>query len=282
MPHGAAAPALPPPQRLVWTPELAEQFWRAVYRRDLPLARFARRVARHLAAILAQRIPAVAEILTLGERDTDYAAALLMAGFRVRRIDSGALLRGTEAELGAHRAWLGAAATDRAAADLVLVPESLVQVTDGEIDGLFATVRMALRPAGQLVVTVPNNETLDQFLSLCPASGTLFHMAQRLRAFSPNTLDDLLKRQGFELTHSMVVDISDGSYYYFYQHLIGHQSHAIDRPRSLHVGWSHGTFYGTNCNEALWHVRFIGYLRLGLLRRPNAGSSPMAAGCISG
>src|SRR5947199_352042 len=82
----------------------------------------------------------------------------------------------------------GAAATDREAADLVLMPESLVQVTDGEIDGLFATVRMALRPAGQLVVAVPNDETLDQFLSLCPASGTLFHMAQRLRAFSPNAL----------------------------------------------------------------------------------------------
>jgi len=231
MPHGAAAPALPPPQRLVWTPELAEQFWRAVYRRDLPPAQFARRVARHLAAILAQRIPAVAEILTLGERDTDYAAALLMAGFRVGRIDSGPLLRGTEAELGAHRAWLGAAATDRAAADLVLVPESLVQVTDGEIDGLFATVRMALRPAGQLVVTVPNNETLDQFLSLCPASGTLFHMAQRLRAFSPNTLDDLLKRQGFEVTAMLETQLDEAGF-----QSLGAQQQALATEPHLHFG----------------------------------------------
>src|ERR1700688_4838427 len=105
MPQDVAAPALPPP-RLVWTPELAERFWRAAYRLDLPPAQFARRVARHLAAILAQRAPAAAKILTLGERDTDYAAALLLAGFRVGRIDSGPLLRGNVAQLAAHRAWL--------------------------------------------------------------------------------------------------------------------------------------------------------------------------------
>jgi len=199
MPQDAAAPDLPPP-RLIWTPELAEGFWRDAYRLDLPPAQFARRVARHLAAVLAQRVPSDAKILTLGERDSDYAAALLLAGFRVGRIDRRPLLRGSAAQLEAHRAWLGVVAPAQAAADLVLVPECLTQVTDGEVADLFATVRTALRPAGQLVVTVPNNEVLDQFLSLCPASGTLFHMEQRLRSFSPNTLAEFLKRQGFNVT----------------------------------------------------------------------------------
>ncbi len=197
MPQDAVNPA-PPAPRLVWTPELAERFWRDAYRLDLPPAQFARRIARHLAAVLAHRVPQDTKILTLGERDADYAAALLLAGFRVGRIDSGPLLRGSVARLEAHRAWLGVVAPDRAAADLVLVPESLAQVTDGEFDGLFATVRTALRPGGQLAVTLPNNEVLDQFLSLCPASGALFHMEQRLRAFTPNALKDFPETAGLQ------------------------------------------------------------------------------------
>jgi len=230
MPRGAAAPALPAP-RLVWTPELAEKFWRAAYRLDLPPAQFAQRVARHLAAILAQRTPAAAEILILGERDTDYAAALLLAGFRVGRIDTGPLLRGSVARLEAHPAWLGAVSAAEAAADLVLVPESLTQVTDGEVDGLFATARRALRPAGQLVVTVPNNEVLDQFLSLCPASGTLFHMAQRLRAFSPRTLGELLKRQGFNVTGVLETQLDERGF-----QSLGAQWQALTAAPHLHFG----------------------------------------------
>jgi glycosyltransferase involved in cell wall biosynthesis/2-polyprenyl-3-methyl-5-hydroxy-6-metoxy-1,4-benzoquinol methylase len=230
MPHGAAAPA-PPVPRLVWTPELAEQFWRAAYLHDLPPARVPRRTARHLAAVLAQRIPAAAQIFLLGERDTDYAAALLLAGFRVGRIDTGPLLRGSVAGLEAHPAWLGVVAATQAAADLVLVPESLAQVTDDEVDGLFATARMALRPAGQLVVTVPNNEMLDQFLSLCPASGTLFHMAQRLRAFSPHTLDDLLTRRGFEVAAMFETQLDETGF----QSLGAHRQALATEPR-LHFG----------------------------------------------
>jgi len=231
MPEGAVAPAPPLPQRLVWTPELAEWFWRTAYRLDLPPAQFARRVARHLAAVLAQRIPAAAKILTLGERDTDYAAALLLAGFRVGRIDTGPLLRGSVAGLEAHPAWLGAVAAAQASADLVLVPESLAQVTGGEVAGLFATVRMALRPAGQLVVAVPNNEMLDQFLSLCPASGTLFHMAQRLRAFSPDTLDDLLTRWGFEVAAMFETQLDETGF-----QSLGAQRQALATEPHLHFG----------------------------------------------
>ena len=193
----AAPPAAAP--RLEWTPELAEQFWRAAYLHDLAPARVPRRTARHLAAVLAQRIPAAAQIVLLGERDGDYAAALLRAGFRVGRIDTGPLLRSSEARLATHPAWLGAAPAPRQA-DLVLVPECLAQIMDAELDALFAAARVALRPGGQLIVTVCNNETLDLALSLCPASGTLFHKDQRLRAFSPGTLRELLERQGFGVT----------------------------------------------------------------------------------
>jgi glycosyltransferase involved in cell wall biosynthesis/2-polyprenyl-3-methyl-5-hydroxy-6-metoxy-1,4-benzoquinol methylase len=229
MPQDAADPAVPP--RLVWTPELAERFWRNAYRLDLPPAQFARRVARHLAAVLAQRLPPAAKILILGERDTDYAAALLLAGFRVGRIDAGPLLRGSEAQLQGHRAWLGTVAPVQASADLLLVPESLAQVTDGEVAGLSATLRTALRPAGQLVVTVPNNEVLDQFLSLCPASGTLFHMEQRLRAFTPKTLNDFLKQQGFKVTAMLETQLDESGF-----QALGDRFPALATEPHLHFG----------------------------------------------
>jgi glycosyltransferase involved in cell wall biosynthesis/2-polyprenyl-3-methyl-5-hydroxy-6-metoxy-1,4-benzoquinol methylase len=230
MPQDAVNPA-PPPPRLVWTPELAERFWRDAYRLDLPPAQFARRVARHLAAVLADRVPPEVKILTLGERDAEYAAALLLAGFRVGRIDSGPLLRGNVAQLAAHRGWLGVVAPDRAAADLVLVPESLAQATDGEVDGLFATVRTALRPGGRVAVIVPNNEVLDQFLSLCPASGTLFHMAQRLRAFSPDTLGDFLTRRGFEVTAMLETQLDETGF-----QALGDRRSALAAEPHLHFG----------------------------------------------
>src|SRR5579862_766666 len=116
MPQDAVNPA-PSAPRLVWTPELAERFWRDAYRLDLPPAQFARRIARHLAAVLAHRLPSEARILTLGERDADYAAALLLTGFRVGRIDTGPLLRGSVTGLEAHPAWLGAVAAAQASAD---------------------------------------------------------------------------------------------------------------------------------------------------------------------
>ena len=230
MPHGTAPPA-PPLLRLVWTPELAERFWRAAYRHDLPPAQFAQRVARHLAAVLVQRIPAGSNIVMLGDRDGDYAAALLMAGFRVGRIDTGPLLRGSLVQLAGHRAWLGTIPAAEAAADLVLVLESLAQVTDGEIGGLIATARIALRPAGQLVVTVPNNEVLDQSLSLCPESGTLFHMEQRVRAFSPNALGDFLKHEGFEVTAMIETQLDEIGF----QSLGAHRQALATEPH-LHFG----------------------------------------------
>src|SRR4029077_5782777 len=132
--------------------------------------------------------------------------------------------------LAAHPAWLGAV-DGEAAADLGVVPESLGQVTDGEADGLFATVRRALRPAGQLVVTVPNNEVLDQSLSLCPATGAMFHMAQRLRAFSPEALADLLTGQGFEIVAVLQAQLDEAGF-----QALGAWAPALASEPHLHFG----------------------------------------------
>ena len=189
-----------PPARLEWTSALAEQFWLAAYRCDLPPARAARRAARHVAAILALRVPPGAMVLTLGDRDSEYAAALLLAGFRVGRLDVGPLLRGTAEGLAVHPAWCGNLDAGDGSADLVLIPDMLVQALADEIVPLFAAVRAALRPGGRVAVTAPNGEVLDDGLAICPLTGALFHKDQHVRAFSAGALRALLERQGFHVS----------------------------------------------------------------------------------
>jgi glycosyltransferase involved in cell wall biosynthesis/2-polyprenyl-3-methyl-5-hydroxy-6-metoxy-1,4-benzoquinol methylase len=99
-----------------------------------------------------------------------------------------------------HENWLGAFENPLACdAEILLAPKILAHLLDEDIEPFFATVKNALKPDGMLAIVTRNDESLDQFLAISPATGDAFHMEQRLRSFGPASLHGLLVAHGFRV-----------------------------------------------------------------------------------
>ncbi len=196
--------------RLNWTPSLVERFWRARYELGLVAADFNQRCTRQVAATLRIHVKENVRVVELGNRDTGMASYLLHAGFEYGYVDAGALMSAPCGEVIAHPRWRGSFIAPAAAdADLVLGVEILGHLLEYEIDGWFAAARLALRRGGTLALTVRNSEQLDQQLAICPKTGVVFHANQRMRSFTPESLEKLLDEQGFTVTVLQQVEVSE-------------------------------------------------------------------------
>jgi 2-polyprenyl-3-methyl-5-hydroxy-6-metoxy-1,4-benzoquinol methylase len=196
-----------PASRLQWTRELAEQYWRGTYDADLDAARLTRGSARLVARALAAHLEPGAQVAQLVTRDGSFDAALAEAGYTTSRIDTGPPMVGYDNCLPASP---GASTDERV--DAVLTTESLSQLINDEVDGCFACVRLALKPGGVLVATVPNSEILDQYLAIDPKTGVLFHMRQHVRAFTPESVENLFNEQGFNVEVLQQLEFSDAAF----------------------------------------------------------------------
>ncbi len=189
-------------QRLTWTRSLAEQYWQGVFDARLHMADGLRATARHLVFAMAVQIPASEKVTLFLERSGALDDVLRFAGFTVERIDAGprnqdgtTTPQSVPAGDGTH--------------NVILVPEALAQLIEGEVDAFFSVIRASLRAGGRLILTVPNNEILDQFLAIDPLNGTMFHTRQRVRSFTPNSLEALLTKQGFQIEVLQQLELSD-------------------------------------------------------------------------
>ncbi|MFL6798322.1 MAG: methyltransferase domain-containing protein [Xanthobacteraceae bacterium] len=209
--------------RLQWTRELAEQYWRGTYDADLEAARLTSKSAELITRALAVHLERGAHVAQLLARDNSFDAPLANAGYRSIRMDSGSI------KLRSDRSSTTHSTEERV--DAVLSVEALCQLANDEIDGYFSCVRLMLKEGGIVVVTVPNNETLDQYLALDPQTAALFHIRQHLRSFTADTIDELLTRQGFKVEVLQTLELTDAAF----ASCVGLESVLKAKPR-LHLG----------------------------------------------
>ncbi|WP_190275819.1 glycosyltransferase [Thiorhodovibrio frisius] len=191
-----------------WTTDSVEAFWRACYDLDLEAARSSRHMAPLIADLLALRFAPPRRVFLIGDRDPIMAEALLGAGFQVARADIGPWLTPPARELEAQEHWLGAVDTIPAAGEfeIVLSAGMLESLLEDELDTFLAALKIS---GGAVVIAIPNGERLEENLAVCPQTGTMFHTAQRLRAFDRYGLADFLASSGLETVAELEAELNE-------------------------------------------------------------------------
>jgi 2-polyprenyl-3-methyl-5-hydroxy-6-metoxy-1,4-benzoquinol methylase len=92
--------------------------------------------------------------------------------------------------------------------DRVVAVEVLEHLEDYQDEIFFQQVHAVLRPAGLLMVTVPNDENLARKYVLCPSCDRVFHRWQHVRSIDRRLLSTLGRQHGFRLVRTIETDFS--------------------------------------------------------------------------
>jgi SAM-dependent methyltransferase len=85
--------------------------------------------------------------------------------------------------------------------------ETYEHLLDEWTDGYFREMLRLLRPGGQLILTTPYMEDLDDCLIVCPACETKFHRWGHLRSVSPNELVSRARNAGYDVVFCRTIDL---------------------------------------------------------------------------
>lgn len=93
--------------------------------------------------------------------------------------------------------------------DWVFSVEAYEHLRDEWINGYFLAIKKYLKPGGMLVITVPNNENLNDSLIICPCCEAKFHRWGHLRSVTLQSLARVVNRYGFEveLCHELNLEL---------------------------------------------------------------------------
>lgn len=197
------------PQRMEWSPDNVRLFWEYWSQRpDLEDRYFARQVGEAVLEFVSCYAPLVgAMVLDLGSGPGFLVDRLLNRGARVHAADvSERSIARLEKRLAGREGWLGARLLDgpsipwpNGTFDLVCCLETIEHLTDVECAQTLAEARRVLKPSGKLLVTTPNEERLEENLTLCPNCGSIYHRMQHLRSWSAADLARALEQAGFDV-----------------------------------------------------------------------------------
>jgi SAM-dependent methyltransferase len=84
--------------------------------------------------------------------------------------------------------------------DAIVMSEVIEHLDDDILERALVEVRRLLKPDGKLLVTVPNDEKLEDGIVLCPCCGERFHRWGHVRSFTRASLAAMLRAHGFEVT----------------------------------------------------------------------------------
>lgn len=201
--------AMVTPQRMEWTPDNVRLFWEYWSQRpDLEDRYFARQVGEAVLEFVSCYAPLTgAMVLDLGSGPGFLVDRLLTRGARAHAADvSERSIARLEKRLAGREGWLGARLLDgpsipwpNGTFDLICCLETIEHLTDVECAQTLAEARRVLKPSGKLLVTTPNEERLEDNLTLCPNCGSIYHRMQHLRSWSAAELADVLQQAGFEV-----------------------------------------------------------------------------------
>jgi 2-polyprenyl-3-methyl-5-hydroxy-6-metoxy-1,4-benzoquinol methylase len=100
------------------------------------------------------------------------------------------------------QAFLGAyqtqdSALQAASWDVVYLSEVMEHLTAKTRNDVLAHIFALLRPGGMLIVTVPNDEPMEDLLMINPANGHVLHRWQHEYSFTAHDLQNILAAAGF-------------------------------------------------------------------------------------
>src|SRR5579859_853155 len=187
-------------KRLGWTPELVGRFWDGVARtRGLAQQSFGRLGGRYLLQAVRWHLRLGARHLDFGGGDGDFAALLAEQGFPAAVFEPSAerAARVTE-RLAGRPGFLGTVGhADVEPFDTIFLVEVIEHVLEADLAAVLARLDRLLAPGGQIIVSTPNAEDLEENFAFEPAEGVLFHRWQHQRSFTRETLSALLAAHGF-------------------------------------------------------------------------------------
>jgi SAM-dependent methyltransferase len=96
--------------------------------------------------------------------------------------------------------------------DAALLVEVVEHLNDDYLDGSLRELSRLLKPGGALVISTPNEEDLAESTRFCPDCGAIFHQWQHVRAWSVDSLEARLKKHGFRLEATRMLEIEATSF----------------------------------------------------------------------
>lgn len=92
--------------------------------------------------------------------------------------------------------------------DLVFCVETLEHVLEPQLNETISELRRILRPKGNIIVTTPANEPLEDSSIYCPFCNSEFHEWQHQRSFTPDFMQELLQRHGLAIPFCAAIDFA--------------------------------------------------------------------------
>ncbi len=188
-------------QRIDWTDQVIEEFWR--YWQERPDTYFADALGATVVRFANDRLGGLGTALDFGAGSGGLLAALSSAGTRCYGVEFGT---GAIDRLGRRfadaRLVEGVMAVDDlddfgGFFDTVFLIETIEHLPDRHLDPAVGRILSVLKPGGWLVVSTPNDEDLEAAEVYCPVSRIAFHPMQHLRSWNTDNLSAFLKRAGF-------------------------------------------------------------------------------------
>lgn len=88
---------------------------------------------------------------------------------------------------------------DNSSFDTIFAMEVLEHLGDKDLKKGLDEVSRVLKKKGYFIVTVPNNENLEDRMINCPFCGKRFHRVQHMRSFNNLTIKSILESHGFKV-----------------------------------------------------------------------------------
>ncbi len=194
------------PWRLDWTPENIEHFWDWWGSNPALLKHyFSNRNGDAVLDQIGRRIKFTGMVVDLGAGPGYIVDKLLQRGVRTLAIDtSPESLAALEQRMKGYPNFLGTQVSQpdivplaSAAADTVLLIETIEHLGDGILQSILSEAFRIVKPGGWMAITTPNDENLSELENICPHCGCVFHSYQHVRSWSPKYLSEYMAKAGF-------------------------------------------------------------------------------------
>lgn len=198
------------PRRIEWTQDLVNKFWDGVAQTELDSLSFGKVAGPQFLELISKYLVEGRTYLDFGAGSGHVLQLLLDRGLHAAGFDPAPDRHSRLIEkIGRHNNFLGILGSDSDRQfDVVLLMEVIEHVLDEDFVSVLERVSRFVKPGGYLIVSTPNNESLESSGVYCPVSDTFFHPWQHVRSFTPSQLAECIGENGFTVDFLALADFS--------------------------------------------------------------------------